>query len=123
MVAAEARLDRKYLLSTSEEYVSPSEVALGYKNLLTAEGGFRDLKSGLLLRPVFQGLEPRIRGVYVDRSAGWRCCLPEAPRMSPAKCGTPSAPNCPRSPRSPIQAREAPWCRPPNSPTSNGQYS
>ncbi len=60
-IAAEAKLDGKYLLSTSDQHLSPAEVALGYKNLLTAERGFRDLKSGLLLRPVFHRLEPRIR--------------------------------------------------------------
>ena len=37
-------------------------MALGYKNLLEAERGFRDLKSTLELRPVFHRLEPRIRG-------------------------------------------------------------
>jgi hypothetical protein len=35
--------------------------ALGYKNLLEAERGFRDLKSILLPRPVFHRLEHRIR--------------------------------------------------------------
>ena len=35
--------------------------ALGYKNLLEAERGFRDLTSNLLLRPVFHRLEHRIR--------------------------------------------------------------
>ena len=60
-IAAEAKLDGKYLLSTSDQHLSPSEIALGYKNLLVAERGFRDLKSGLLLRPVFHRLEPRIR--------------------------------------------------------------
>lgn len=60
-VAAEERLDGKYLLSTSDPHLSPAEVALGYKNLLEAERGFRDMKSTLLLRPVFHRLEPRIR--------------------------------------------------------------
>ena len=59
-VAAEAKLDGKYLLSTSDQHLSPAEVALAYKNLLNAERGFRDLKTGLLLRPVFHRLEPRI---------------------------------------------------------------
>jgi hypothetical protein len=36
-------------------------VAVGYKNLLEAERGFRDLKSTLELRPVFHRLEGRIR--------------------------------------------------------------
>lgn len=61
-VAAEARLDGKYLLSTSDPHLSPAEVALGYRNLLEAERGFRDLKSNLGLRPVFHRIEPRIRG-------------------------------------------------------------
>ena len=37
------------------------DAALGYKNLLEAERGFRDLKSTLELRPVHHHLEPRIR--------------------------------------------------------------
>lgn len=60
-VAAEAKLDGKYLLSTSDPHLTPAQVALGYKNLLEAERGFRDLKSTLLLRPVFHRLENRIR--------------------------------------------------------------
>jgi Transposase DDE domain len=60
-IAAEARLDGKYLLSTSDPDLSAEDVALGYKNLLEAERGFRDLKSTLELRPVFHRLEPRIR--------------------------------------------------------------
>jgi hypothetical protein len=52
-VVAEERLDGKYLLSTSDPHMSPGDVALGYKNLLEAERGFRDLKSTLELRPVF----------------------------------------------------------------------
>jgi transposase len=60
-VKAEARLDGKYLLATSDPDLSAEDVALGYKNLLAAERGFRDLKSHLLLRPVFHRLEHRIR--------------------------------------------------------------
>ncbi len=60
-VRAEERLDGKYLLSTSDPALSAEDVALGYKNLLEAERGFRDLKSTLELRPVFHRLEPRIR--------------------------------------------------------------
>jgi transposase len=60
-IAAEAKLDGKYLLSTSDPDLSAEDVALGYKNLLEAERGFRDLKSTIELRPVFHRLEPRIR--------------------------------------------------------------
>jgi hypothetical protein len=60
-VTAEERLDGKYLLSTSDPDLSAEDVALGYKNLLQAERGFRDLKSTLDLRPVYHRIEPRIR--------------------------------------------------------------
>ena len=60
-VRAEARLDGKYLLTTSDDTLSAEDVALGYKNLLEAERGFRDLKGTLLLRPVFHRKEDRIR--------------------------------------------------------------
>jgi hypothetical protein len=60
-ITAEERLDGKYLLSTSDPDLSAEDVALGYKNLLEAERGFRDLKSTLELRPVFHRVEPRIR--------------------------------------------------------------
>jgi transposase len=60
-ISAEEKLDGKYLLSTSDPHLTPRDVALGYKNLLEAERGFRDLKSTLGLRPVFHRIEPRIR--------------------------------------------------------------
>jgi transposase len=60
-IRAEARLDGKYLLSTSDPDLTAEDVALGYKNLQEAERGFRDLKSTLELRPVFHRLEGRIR--------------------------------------------------------------
>ena len=60
-IRAEARLDGKYLLVTSDPDLPAEDVALGYKNLLEAERGFRDMKSTLELRPVYHRLEPRIR--------------------------------------------------------------
>jgi hypothetical protein len=60
-VRAETRVDGKYLLVTSDPDLSAEDVALGYKNLLEAERGFRDLKSTLELRPVYHRLKPRIR--------------------------------------------------------------
>ena len=60
-VKAESRLDGKYLIATSDPHISAEDTALGYKNLLEAERGFRDLKTQLLLRPVFHRLEHRIR--------------------------------------------------------------
>lgn len=49
------------LLATSDPDITAEDTALGYKNLLEAERGFRDFKSELLLRPVFHRLEHRIR--------------------------------------------------------------
>jgi hypothetical protein len=46
-LTAAATLDGKYLLSTSDPDLSAEDVALGYKNLLEAERGFRDLKTTL----------------------------------------------------------------------------
>jgi transposase len=60
-LAAEERLDGKYLLSTSDPSLSAEDVALGYKQLLEAERSFRDLKGTLALRPVFHRKDERIR--------------------------------------------------------------
>jgi hypothetical protein len=60
-VAAEERLDGKFLLRTSDPSLSATDVALGYKQLLEVERGWRDMKSTLDLRPVYHRLEDRIR--------------------------------------------------------------
>jgi len=60
-VSAEARLDGKFLLRTSDPTLSAEDVALGYKQLLEVERGWRDMKSTLELRPVYHRLEDRIR--------------------------------------------------------------
>jgi transposase len=57
----EARLDGKYLITSSDDTLSAADVALGYKNLLEAERGFRDLKGTIALRPVYHRKEDRIR--------------------------------------------------------------
>jgi len=60
-VREEEKLDGKYLITTDDDTLTPEDVALGYKNLLEAERGFKDLKGTLLLRPVFHRKEDRIR--------------------------------------------------------------
>lgn len=57
----EARYDGKYVLRTNTE-LATAEVAQAYKALWQVERAFRELKSGLDLRPVFHWSEPRIRG-------------------------------------------------------------
>jgi transposase len=60
-IAAEQRLDGKYLLTSSDPSLSAEDVALGYKQLLQAERSFRELKGTLLLRPVLHRKDDRIR--------------------------------------------------------------
>jgi transposase len=60
-VTNEARFDGKFLLRTSDDTLSPSDLALGYKQLYEVERGWRDLKDTLKLRPVFYFREDRIR--------------------------------------------------------------
>ncbi len=80
-IAVEERSDGKYLLSTSDPDLTAEDVAVGYKNLLQAERGFRDLKSTLEVRPVSHRLEPRIRATYC--CAGSRCCSSGSPNAAP----------------------------------------
>ena len=58
---AEAHLDGKFLLRTSDPTLSAKDVALAYKQLLEVERGWRDMKSTLELRPVYHRLQDRIR--------------------------------------------------------------
>ena len=60
-VAAEERLDGKFLLRTSDPTLSAEDVALGYKQLLEVERAWRELKTTLELRPVYHRKEERIR--------------------------------------------------------------
>jgi len=60
-VAAEGRLDGKYLLRCSDPHLSAEDIALGYKQLIQVERGWRTLKTHLELRPVYHRLEARIR--------------------------------------------------------------
>jgi hypothetical protein len=60
-VAAEAKLDGKFLLRTSDPTLTAEDVALGYKQLLEVERGWRDMKTVLDLRPVHHRKEDRIR--------------------------------------------------------------
>ena len=60
-IANEAKLDGKWLLRTSDDSLTPADLALAYKQLLEVERGWRDLKGSLGLRPVFHHREDRIR--------------------------------------------------------------
>ena len=59
-IREEAHLDGKYILSTSDDTLTPEDIALGYKQLLEVERAFRTLKTTLDLRPVHHRKDERI---------------------------------------------------------------
>jgi len=60
-VRAEQHLDGKFLLRSSDPTLTAEDIALGYKQLLQVERGWRDTKTTLDLRPVHHRKEDRIR--------------------------------------------------------------
>ena len=60
-VKAEAHLDGKFLLRSSDPTLTAEDIALGYKQLLQVERGWRDMKTTLDLRPVHHRKPDRIR--------------------------------------------------------------
>ncbi len=60
-VAAEAKLDGKYLISTSDDDLSAEDVAMGYKQLHEIERVNRDLKHTVDVRPVYHRRADRIK--------------------------------------------------------------
>ena len=60
-VAAEAKLDGKYLISTSDDHLSTEDVVLGYKQLHEIERVNRDLKHTVDVRPVYHRRGDRIK--------------------------------------------------------------
>jgi transposase len=60
----EARYDGKWVLKTNTNLSAP-EVALAYKSLWQVEHAFRELKSGLEIRPVYVRTENHVRGHIV----------------------------------------------------------
>ncbi|WP_436850201.1 IS1634 family transposase [Streptomyces monashensis] len=60
-IKTEENLDGKYLLRCSDPKLPAEDIALGYKQLLEVERGWRDMKQIIDLRPVYHRLEERIR--------------------------------------------------------------
>ncbi|MGH3286395.1 MAG: IS1634 family transposase, partial [Streptosporangiaceae bacterium] len=60
-IKAEENLDGKYLLRTFDPHLTTEDIALGYKQLLEVERGWRDMKQVIDLRPVYHRREDRIR--------------------------------------------------------------
>lgn len=59
-IKQETHLDGKYILSTSDDTLTPEDVALGYKQLMEVERAFRTLKTTLDLRPIYHRKDERI---------------------------------------------------------------
>ena len=60
-IARDAHFDGKWLIRTSDDTLTPTDLATAYKQLSQVERGWRDLKGTLRLRPVFHHSEDRIR--------------------------------------------------------------
>lgn len=60
-VKAEERFDGKWVVRSNDDSLSAEDIALGYKQLMTVENGWRDLKSLLDLRPVYHSSPHRIK--------------------------------------------------------------
>lgn len=62
-IANEERFDGKFLLRTSDDTLSTTDIALAYKQLYEVERGWRDLKAAtaIRLRPIYHRREDRIR--------------------------------------------------------------
>jgi hypothetical protein len=60
-IKTEENLDGKYLLRSCDPHLTTEDIALGYKQLLQVERGWRDMKQVIDLRPVFHRREDRIR--------------------------------------------------------------
>ena len=59
-VKRDSHYDGKYLLRTSDETLTATDIAQGYKALYEVERGWRDLKSSIDLRPVYHHKPGRI---------------------------------------------------------------
>ena len=57
----DAHFDGKWCIRTSDDSLTPTDLAKAYTQLYQVERGWRDLKSSLRLRPVFHVREDRIR--------------------------------------------------------------
>lgn len=59
-VQAAERFDGKFVVHGNDDTLSAEDMALGYKQLMRVEQAWRDMKSGLELRPVFHWAPHRI---------------------------------------------------------------
>ena len=80
-VKAAERLDGKFVVHSNDDTLSAEDMALGYKQLQRVEQAWRQLKSGLRLRPVYHRAVHRIHahialtviGLLLERVAEHGC--------------------------------------------------
>jgi transposase len=81
-VAAEAKYDGKFVLTTNDDTLDAEDVALGYKSMMLIEGCFRRMKTtGLQTRPIYHWRPHRIiahvklcvLALLLQRAAEIRC--------------------------------------------------
>jgi len=81
-IRVEERLDGRYLVITSDDSLSPEDVALGYRQLMQVEAAWRSLKTELDLRPMNHRKAERIRAHVV---LCWLALL--LVRVTEVRCG------------------------------------
>jgi transposase len=57
----EKKIEGKYVIATSEKGLSILDAVAMYKELTEVEGGFRQLKDVLAMRPIYHQVEPRVK--------------------------------------------------------------
>lgn len=80
-IKAAEKMDGKFVVHSNDDSLSAEDMALGYKQLMRVEEGWRTLKSGLEMRPVYHSTEQRIRahvmlsvlGLLLERMAEKAC--------------------------------------------------
>jgi transposase len=81
-VAAEAKYDGKFVVTTNDDTLDAEDVALGYTSRMLIEGGFRQMKTtGLQTRPIYHWRPHRIiahvklcvLALLLERAAEIRC--------------------------------------------------
>src|SRR6476659_8417609 len=111
----EANLDGKYLLRCSDPHLPAADIALGYKQLLEVERGWRDMKQILDLRPVYHG--SKNASAPTSYCAGSHCYSSASSRPAPATPGTRCAVTSTGSTPSPSPAPPGPSASAPTPPS------
>jgi hypothetical protein len=131
-IAEDAHYDGKWLIRTSDDTLTPTDLALAYKQLYQVERGWRDLKGALRLRPVYHHREDRIRShiqlcwlalllIRVAENATgdtWRNLRHELDRMHLVTLATGQGRIAQRSATTKRSARSSPTSRSANPPRS-----